>query len=96
MAKTRTSRHVAIMKTFGKRLREARERAGYKSAQQFAGILGQEPHTYRHWERGESEPDFEMVTRICEILKVTPNELFPIAASASSTGSDSIARESAA
>lgn len=68
------------MKTFGTRLRQARERAGYKSAQSFAGVLGAEPHTYRHWERGESEPDFEMLTRICELLEITPNELLPLAA----------------
>jgi transcriptional regulator with XRE-family HTH domain len=68
------------MKTFGERLRRAREDAGYHSAQQFANILGQEPHTYRHWERGDSEPDFENLTRICELLDVTPNELLPYAA----------------
>lgn len=68
------------MKTFGDRLRRAREEAGYTSAQQFANVLGQEPHTYRHWERGEAEPDFENLTRICELLQVTPNELLPYAA----------------
>lgn len=68
------------MKTFGKRLRDARKRAGYDSAQQFAGVLGKEPHTYRHWERGEAEPDFEMLTRICELLTISPNDLLPIAA----------------
>ena len=67
------------MKTFGSKLRQARERKGYKSAQSFAGVLGVEPHTYRHWERGEAEPDFEMLTRICELLAITPNELLPLA-----------------
>lgn len=84
-----TIRYRQIMKTFGSKLRGARERAGYKSAQQFAGALGAEPHTYRHWERGEAEPDFEMLTRICELLDVTPNELLPLAAQrrGKSTGS---------
>ena len=63
-----------------RQLRAAREQAGYKSAQQFAGTLGVEAHTYRHWERGESEPDFETLTRICELLRITPNELLPLAA----------------
>ena len=68
------------MKTFGRQLKDARKRAGFKSAQAFAETLGEEPHTYRHWERGESEPDFETLTRICELLKITPNDLFPLAA----------------
>lgn len=75
-----TSRYAQIMKTFGKRLRQARERAGYRSAQEFAGVLGKEPHTYRHYERGEAEPDFDTLTRLCELLDVTPNYLFPQAA----------------
>lgn len=74
------SRYTQIMKTFGKALRKARQRAGYASAQQFAGVIGKEPHTYRHYERGEAEPDFDTLTRMCELLGVTPNELFPIAA----------------
>lgn len=51
--------------------------AGYKSAQQFAHRLGSEPATYRKYERGESEPNLETLTRICEILDVTPNDLLP-------------------
>jgi len=87
---------MQIMKTFGRRLRDARERAGYKSAQQFAGILGQEPHTYRHWERGEAEPDFEMLTRICELLDTTPNELLPVAAQSQSGRSSAAGSKTAA
>lgn len=75
-----TSRHVAIMKTFGTRLRKAREEAGFESAQQFAGVLGVEPHRYRKYERGEAEPNFEVLTRLCELLSVTPNHLLPAAA----------------
>jgi len=81
------------MKAFGKRLKSAREAAGFPSAQGFAAVLGQEPHTYRHWERGEAEPDFKNLTRICELLRVTPNDLLPHAVqgaagnSGSSTGS---------
>lgn len=74
------------MKIFAKRLREARERK-YPSAQSFAAVLGQEPHTYRHWERGDTEPDFESLTRICELLGVTPNDLLPHAAQVRASGS---------
>ncbi len=72
--------HKQIMKTFSARLRSAREEAGFKSAQQFAGVLGLEPHAYRKYERGQSEPNFETLTRICEILNITPNHLLPLAA----------------
>ena len=74
-------RYKTIMRTFGQRLREAREHAGYKSAQQFAGVLDLEPHTYRKYERGQAEPNFDTLTRICELLGVTPNHLLPLAAS---------------
>jgi len=69
------------MKTFADRLARARINSGYKSAQSFAHSLGVEPHAYRKYERGESEPNFETFTRICELLQLTPNELLPHAAS---------------
>lgn len=74
------SRYKQIMKTFGDRLKIARTEAGYESAQKFAGVLGLEPHTYRKYERGQSEPNYETLTRICELLSVTPNHLLPVAA----------------
>ena len=73
-------RYKQIMKTFGSRLKQARELAGYKSAQQFAGVLGLEPHTYRKYERGQAEPNYDTLTRICELLDITPNHLLPLAA----------------
>jgi len=75
-----TSRHKTIMKAFGSRLKQARIKADYPSAQQFAAVLGLEPHTYRKYERGESEPNLETLTRLCELLDITPNYLLPIAA----------------
>ena len=74
------TRHQAILKTFGKRLKAARGRAGYESAQRFAHVLGLEPPAYRKYERGAAEPNFETLTRICELLRVTPNDLLPQAA----------------
>jgi len=71
------TRYRQIMKTFAERLKAAREKAGYESAQQFAGAIGLEPHTYRKYERGQSEPNFETLARICEVLDVTPNHLLP-------------------
>jgi transcriptional regulator with XRE-family HTH domain len=81
-------RYKQIMQTFGRRLKQARELAGYKSAQQFAHILGIEPHTYRKYERGASEPNYDTLTRICELLEVTPNHLLPLAASVRKHGTD--------
>jgi transcriptional regulator with XRE-family HTH domain len=73
-----TARYTQIMRTFGRQLRKARKAAGYNSAQQFAGVLGKEPHTYRHYERGEAEPDFTTLLRICELLKITTDYLLPV------------------
>lgn len=68
------------MKTFGQRLRQAREAAGFVSAAKFAAALSMEQHAYRKYERGESSPNLDTLTRICELLDVTPNHLLPIAA----------------
>ena len=65
------------MRTFGTRLRKARKAAGYDSAQQFAGVLGKEPHTYRYYERGEAEPDYDTLTTICQLLKIPVGYLLP-------------------
>lgn len=66
------------MRTFGKRLKRARRDRGYKSAQKFSALIGLEPHTYRKYERGESEPNFEILVRICELLEIETSELIPI------------------
>ena len=76
-----TSRQDRIRRVFGKVLKTARE-SKYRSAEQFAHALGLEPHTYRKYERGETEPNFETLTRICEALEITPNDLLPNAAEA--------------
>lgn len=77
------------MKTFAKRLKAARMRAGYKSAQKFAGVLGVEPHSYRKYERGTAEPRFEILVRMCEMLNIDTSELLPrsISSKGSSSGS---------
>ena len=74
-----TSRYDKIMKTFGKRLRSAREQAGYRSAESFAHALHIEPHTYRKYERGAAEPNFETLVRIKELLNISADYLLPTA-----------------
>ena len=66
------------MKTFAKRLRRARKEGGFASAQKFSASIGLEPHTYRKYERGQSEPNFEILVRICEVLNIQTSELLPI------------------
>lgn len=67
------------MTTFAERLKEARIRAGYAHAKDFADALGVEAPTYRYWERGQAQPDITTLSRICLILNVEPNDLLPLA-----------------
>ena len=64
------------MRTFATRLKAART-GRYASAQMFATVLGVEPHTYRKYERGQSEPNFDTLMRICELLDVDAGYLLP-------------------
>jgi transcriptional regulator with XRE-family HTH domain len=72
---TLTSRYMKIKKTFGRRVKRARIAAEYPSAEQAAHDLGLEPPTYRTYERGSSLPNIEVLLRICDLFKVTPNDL---------------------
>ncbi len=78
MKEPRSTFQTQVMKTFGKRLRLARMKK-YASATKFAGMLGTNEHAYRKYERGETSPNLETLTRICELLDVTPNHLLPVA-----------------
>ena len=77
------NRHQRIMRKFANKLRSARLRK-YRSAQKFAEKMGLHPHAYRKYERGEAEPNFETLVRLCEDLEITPNDLLPEAASPAS------------
>ena len=68
-----------VMYTFHERLKRARLAAGYQTGKDLADALNVEPPTYRQWERGDASPDLVMLTRICKILDVEPNELLPLA-----------------
>ena len=69
--------HAEVMSTFGKKLREARERAGFETAKDFAESLGVEENRYRHWERGSAQPSLPMLARITRLLRVELAELIP-------------------
>lgn len=66
-----------VMATFSEKLRAAREAAGFEEAEDFANALGVRAHRYRHWEAGRAKPDIVMVSRICQLLEVEPNDLLP-------------------
>lgn len=71
--------HSEVMNAFSKRLKSARAAAGFETAKEFAEALGVEENRYRHWERGSAQPDLAMLTRITRLLKIEPNDLFPLA-----------------
>ena len=61
---------------FAARLRIVRELAGYDQAAPFSRSLNmEEPETYRRWERGETEPDISMLTKIHEVTGADLNYL---------------------
>jgi transcriptional regulator with XRE-family HTH domain len=75
-----TSRHVRIMKIFGTRLKQAREAAGYDSAAKAAAQLGIEAPTYRAYERGDREANYETLLRMCELYGISVDYVLPVQA----------------
>lgn len=63
-----------VKATFGNRLKQARE-ARFETAQEFAAVIGIEPHTYRKYERGESDPPLQIVGRMALALGVSTDYL---------------------
>jgi transcriptional regulator with XRE-family HTH domain len=75
------SRKKRMLETFGRKLKTYRlHKYPNMSAAKFAESIGIEPPTYRTYERGQAEPGFEALARICHALDVTPNDLLPEAA----------------
>ncbi len=60
---------------FAHRLRAIRIPRGFKTARSFARALGIDENRYTRYERAEVEPDLQLLLRICELLKATPNDL---------------------
>lgn len=75
-----TSRHNRIMKIFGTRLKQARIAAGYESAAQAAAQLGIEAPTYRAYERGQREANYETLLRMCELYRISVDYVLPVQA----------------
>jgi transcriptional regulator with XRE-family HTH domain len=60
---------------FAKRLKDMRIESGFQRARYFAKSLGIEENRYTRYERAEVEPSLTLIHKICEILRVSPNEL---------------------
>jgi len=63
---------------FARRLRELRITRGFKTARSLATALAIDENRYTRYERAEVEPDIGLIQRICEMLHLSPNELFGI------------------
>ena len=63
------------MKIFGKRLREVRKTKGLKQ-QELADRLGIKRNTYSDWENGKTEPSFESIVKLADLLDVSLDWLF--------------------
>ena len=62
-------------KTIGKALQAARKKAGYKSAREFAEVLGINLNTYTDIEQGKSGLTFERAWQIADVLDCTLDEV---------------------
>ena len=64
---------------FAKRLKDMRIEGGFQRARYFAKSLGIEENRYTRYERAEVEPSLTLIHKICELLRVSPNELLGFA-----------------
>jgi transcriptional regulator with XRE-family HTH domain len=60
---------------FAKRLKSMRTDNGFQRARYFAKSLGIEENRYTRYERAEVEPSLTLIHKMCEVLRVSPNEL---------------------
>jgi transcriptional regulator with XRE-family HTH domain len=64
-----------VRSQFAKRLKSMRVHSGFQRARYFAKSLGIEENRYTRYERAEVEPSLTLIHKICEVLRVSPNEL---------------------
>jgi transcriptional regulator with XRE-family HTH domain len=68
-----------VRSQFAKRLKSIRTLRGFGRARYFAKTLGIEENRYTRYERAEVEPSLTLIHKMCETLRVTPNELLGFA-----------------
>jgi transcriptional regulator with XRE-family HTH domain len=64
---------------FARRLKTMRTQRGFERARYFARSLGIEENRYTRYERAEVEPSLTLIHKMCETLRVSPNELLGFA-----------------
>jgi transcriptional regulator with XRE-family HTH domain len=64
---------------FAQRLKTLRAQRGFDRARYFAKALGIEENRYTRYERAEVEPSLTLIHKMCETLRVSPNELLGLA-----------------
>ena len=62
------------MKNFGERLRDARTKKGLKQSD-VAEKLDCAPTSLTNWEHGKIQPPLDVLSRLCEVLEVSPLDL---------------------
>jgi len=75
-----------VRSKFAKRLKNLRIQRGFDRARLFAKTLGIEENRYTRYERAEVEPSLTLIQKMCETLRVTPNELLGFAEAADQHG----------
>ena len=75
-----------VRSQFAKRLKSMRMQSGFQRARYFAKSLGIEENRYTRYERAEVEPSLTLIHKICEVLRVSPNELLGFPEQGSSLG----------
>ena len=68
-----------VRSQFAKRLKDTRVQSGFPRARYFAKSLGIEENRYTRYERAEVEPSLTLIHKMCETLRVSPNELMGFA-----------------
>ena len=64
-----------VRSQFAQRLKSLRTQRGFDRARYFAKSLGIEENRYTRYERAEVEPSLTLIHKMCEMLRVSPNEL---------------------
>ncbi|GAB2553144.1 helix-turn-helix domain-containing protein [Gracilibacillus alcaliphilus] len=63
------------MSTFGERLRDIREEAGYEKQEDVAKLLNMSTTGYGYYETGKREPSLNTLKKIADILEVSTDYL---------------------
>ena len=60
---------------FGEKIRNARKALGL-TQRQLADRLGVSNTSISNWEKGLSRPDVDMIQKLCEVLRLQPNDFY--------------------